>query len=78
MVNSRFAYVSVSRGRYDARIYTNDKADLPYQLSRDVSHRTAIQPGQDTAQKIEPAAAQQAVQGQEHDQAHSIGQEIAM
>ena len=57
-VNSRTAYVSISRGRHDARIYTNDKTDLPYQLSRDVSHRTAIQTVQDTAQKVEPAQAQ--------------------
>jgi hypothetical protein len=56
LVNSRTAYVSVSRGRHDAHIYTNDKTDLPYELSRDVSHRTAIQQGQDVGQKIEPVA----------------------
>jgi hypothetical protein len=35
------AYVSVSRGRYDAQIYTNDKSELGHRLSRDVSGRTA-------------------------------------
>src|SRR5208283_2047651 len=46
LVNSRMAYVAVSRGRYDAQIYTNDKSELAECLSRDVSHRTAIQTGQ--------------------------------
>ena len=80
LVNSRMAYVSVSRGQYDAEIYTNDKSELARDLSRDVSQRTAV-PGQEpepSAQKIEPAAAQQTAQVQEHDQAHSIGHEMAM
>lgn len=38
LVNRRFAYVAVSRGRYDAQIYTNDKAQLAEGLGRDVSH----------------------------------------
>ena len=38
------AYVAVSRGRYDAQIYTNDKAQLGDALSREVSHRSAIEP----------------------------------
>jgi conjugative relaxase-like TrwC/TraI family protein len=80
LVNSRMAYVSVSRGQYDAQIYTNDKSELARDLSRDVSQRTAI-PGQEqepAAQKIEPVAGQQTAQVQEHDQSHSIGHEIAM
>ena len=53
LLNSRMAYVSVSRGRYDAQIYTNNAATLGQELSRDVSHSPAIQqePG---AIKIEP------------------------
>jgi conjugative relaxase-like TrwC/TraI family protein len=43
LVNRRLAYVSVSRGRYDAQIYTNDKTQLAHHLSRDVSGRTAIE-----------------------------------
>lgn len=35
------AYVSVSRGQYDAQIYTNDKSELGRDLSRYVSQRTA-------------------------------------
>ena len=42
LINNRFAYVSVSRGQYDAEIYTNDKSDLGRDLSRDVTQRTAI------------------------------------
>ena len=48
LVNSRMAYVAVSRGRYDAQIYTNDKSELAEHLSRDVSHRTAIETGTGT------------------------------
>jgi ATP-dependent exoDNAse (exonuclease V) alpha subunit len=53
LLNSRMAYVSVSRGRYDAQIYTNNAATLGQELSRDVSHSPAVQhePG---AHKIEP------------------------
>jgi conjugative relaxase-like TrwC/TraI family protein len=42
LVNRRLAYVAVSRGRYDAQVYTDDKARLAEALSRDVSHRRAI------------------------------------
>ena len=44
LVNRRLAYVAVSRGRYDAQIYTDDKSQLAEALSRDVSHRSAIEP----------------------------------
>lgn len=43
LVNQRFAYVAVSRGQYDARIYTDDKVKLPRALDRDVSHRSALE-----------------------------------
>lgn len=42
LVNRRLAYVAVSRGRYDAQIYTDDKTALAGSLSRDASHETAI------------------------------------
>ena len=29
LVNRRLAYLAVSRGRYDAQLYTNDKTHLP-------------------------------------------------
>jgi hypothetical protein len=43
LVNQRFAYVAVSRGQYDARIYTDDKVKLARALDRDVSHRSALE-----------------------------------
>jgi conjugative relaxase-like TrwC/TraI family protein len=53
LLNSRMAYVSVSRGRYDAQIYTSNAATLGQELSRDVSHSPAIQQ-EPVAHKIEP------------------------
>jgi hypothetical protein len=55
--SSRMAYVSVSRGRYDTQIYTNYAQALGQELSRDVSHSSAIQqePG---VHKIEPQTTQ--------------------
>ena len=38
LVNQRLAYVAVSRGQYDAHIYTDDKVKLARALNRDVSH----------------------------------------
>jgi len=57
LVNSRMAYVSVSRAQFDVQMYTNDAKALRYDLSRDVSHPTAIQlqttlEQQDMGQKI--------------------------
>jgi ATP-dependent exoDNAse (exonuclease V) alpha subunit len=43
LINSRLAYVSVSRGRYDAQIYTNDAGKLSVELSRDVSKQSALE-----------------------------------
>jgi conjugative relaxase-like TrwC/TraI family protein len=42
LINSRFAYVSVSRAAHDAQIYTNDAATLAENLSRDVSKTSAL------------------------------------
>jgi ATP-dependent exoDNAse (exonuclease V) alpha subunit len=43
LVNHRLAYVALSRGQYDARIYTDDKVKLSRALDRDVSHRSALE-----------------------------------
>ncbi|HEY4841294.1 MAG TPA: hypothetical protein VIH78_04975 [Terriglobales bacterium] len=53
LLNSRLAYVSVSRGRCDAQIFTNNAATLGQELSRDVSHSPAIQQ-EPVSHKIEP------------------------
>ena len=42
LINSRLAYVAVSRARYDAQIYTNDAGNLGKLLSREVSHAAAV------------------------------------
>jgi conjugative relaxase-like TrwC/TraI family protein len=43
LINSRLAYVAVSRARYDAQIYTNDSGYLGNALSREVSHAAAVE-----------------------------------
>jgi ATP-dependent exoDNAse (exonuclease V) alpha subunit len=43
LVNRRLAYVAISRGRYDAQLYTEDKGKLAHILDRDVSHRSALE-----------------------------------
>ena len=42
LVNSRFAYVSVSRASHEAHIYTNDAASLAENLSHDVTKASAV------------------------------------
>ena len=66
LLNSRMAYVAVSRGAHDARIFTNNAAALGRELSRDVSHTAAIeqtQPGE--AIEHQPAHA--------HEIGHGLG-----
>jgi ATP-dependent exoDNAse (exonuclease V) alpha subunit len=41
LLKNRMAYVAVSRGAYDAQIFTSDREKLPQALSRDVSHRSS-------------------------------------
>jgi len=49
LLNSRFAYVSISRASLDAKIYTNDAADLGQRLSGEVSKSSAIEFSHSTA-----------------------------
>jgi ATP-dependent exoDNAse (exonuclease V) alpha subunit len=42
LINSRLAYVAVSRARYDAQIFTNDAGNLGKLLSREISHAAAV------------------------------------
>lgn len=65
LINSRLAYVAVSRARYDAQIFTNDAGTLGKALSREVSHAAAV-----GAESAGPAAA--------HSQAQELGQGLAM
>jgi len=77
LLNSRMAYVSVSRAQFDVQMYTNDAGTLGHELSRDVSHTSAIQPEgmqqqtptlPDTARQIEPVPAH----AHEFDQGYSL------
>jgi ATP-dependent exoDNAse (exonuclease V) alpha subunit len=74
LVNSRFAYVSVSRGQYDAQIYTNDRSELARDLSRDVSQRTATesQEQEPSGEKIETVSARQTEHNEEQSQAQGL------
>jgi ATP-dependent exoDNAse (exonuclease V) alpha subunit len=69
LINSRLAYVAVSRARYDAQIYTNDAGNLGKLLSREVSHAAAVGT-QDSGPAAEHSQAQQSGQDQ--------GQSMAM
>jgi conjugative relaxase-like TrwC/TraI family protein len=72
LVNRRMAYVAVSRGRYDAQIYTNNKEELAHDLSRDVSQPTAI--GQDHAKARETGhEAESSSMGHDAGQQHDLG-----
>jgi ATP-dependent exoDNAse (exonuclease V) alpha subunit len=44
LLNRRMAYVSVSRGQWDAQIFTNNREKLPQALGHDVSHQSALKP----------------------------------
>jgi hypothetical protein len=38
------AYVAVSRGQWDAQIFTNSREKLPQTLGHDISHQSAHKP----------------------------------
>jgi ATP-dependent exoDNAse (exonuclease V) alpha subunit len=42
LINTRFAYVSVSRASVDAQIFTNDASTLAESLSKDISKASAL------------------------------------
>jgi ATP-dependent exoDNAse (exonuclease V) alpha subunit len=69
LVNSRLAYVSVSRGQYDAQIYTNDRSELARDLSRYVSQRTATEVQE---QQPEAVSVRQEAHQREQTQTHVL------
>jgi conjugative relaxase-like TrwC/TraI family protein len=69
LINSRLAYVAVSRARYDAQIYTNDAGNLGKLLSREVSHAAAVGV-EDSGPATDHSQAQQP--GQDHGQAMAM------
>jgi len=67
LLNSRMAYVSISRAQFDVKMYTNDAKTLGWELSRDVTKTTALsQPELD--EKLKPQSV-----GVELSQGLSIG-----
>ncbi len=70
LVNRRLAYVAISRGQYDARIYTDDKAKLARALGRDVSHQSALE--------RTPAHASRQSEGREISRSESVGHSMAV
>ena len=67
LLNSRMAYVSVSRGALDAQLFTNDREKLPAALSHDVSgqsaHSAEVNPTQTIAPQQEVSKGPQQVHG---------------
>ena len=51
----RMTYIAVSRGAYDAQIFTNDREKLGAALGHDVSHSSAHAPEMKPEQKKEQA-----------------------
>ena len=44
LLNSRMAYVSISRGQFDARIFSDNREKLSQALGHDISHQSAYKP----------------------------------
>jgi hypothetical protein len=55
LVNSRLAYVSVSRARIDAQIFTDDFSGLGQKLEHDVAKTSAVNFSQSPNQAISGA-----------------------
>ena len=49
LLNSRMAYVSISRGQFDAQIFTDSLEKLPKALGHDVSQQSVLKPEQTIA-----------------------------
>jgi len=58
LVNSRFAYVSVSRASFEARIFTDDATRLPAHLSTEIDKTAAL----DFSQAVTKTPVEQSVQ----------------
>jgi len=71
LLNSRMAYVAVSRGAHDAQLFTNDREKLPAALGHDVSQQSAHVPEIKPNQTI--AAQQEVSQGQQQDRGIGLG-----
>jgi len=73
LLNNRMAYVAVSRGAYDAQIFTNDREKLGAALGHDVSHSSAHVPEMKPEQKQEQAVTPQREIAPQQEQSLDIG-----
>jgi hypothetical protein len=73
LLNSRMAYVAVSRGAYDAQLFTNDREKLGAALGHDVSHSSAHVPEMKPEQKQEQAVTPQREIAPQQEQSLDIG-----
>ena len=73
LLNNRMAYVAVSRGAYDAQIFTNDREKLGAALGQDVSHSSAHAPEMKPEQKQEQAVTPQREIAQKQEQSFDFG-----
>ena len=73
LLNSRMAYVSVSRGAHDARIFTDNREKLPTALGHDISKQTAQARQISIDQTIAPPQEISKGQQQEHTTGLGIG-----
>jgi ATP-dependent exoDNAse (exonuclease V) alpha subunit len=74
LLNNRMAYVSLSRGAFDAQLFTNDREKLTTALGHDLSKHSAHVPEIDAEQSI--AAQQELSTGQQQD--HGMGPGIGL
>jgi ATP-dependent exoDNAse (exonuclease V) alpha subunit len=73
LVNDRFAYVSVSRGQYDAKIYTNDAGKFGRTLSRESSQLSATEVEQQQASTTTELASTRGERSSEEELGNSLG-----
>jgi conjugative relaxase-like TrwC/TraI family protein len=73
LLNNRMAYVAVSRGAYDAQIFTNNREELGAALGHDVSHSSAHAPEMKLEQKQEQAITPQREIAPKQEQGEDFG-----
>ena len=75
LINSRLAYVAISRARYDAQIYTDNAGRLGNLLSRVVTHAAAVE---DWKHEITAGSVDRHAEEKKHDYDHAERQGHAM
>jgi ATP-dependent exoDNAse (exonuclease V) alpha subunit len=73
LLNSRFAYVSISRARYEAKIYTDNAQAIGVALSREVSKRAAIEHRVEQSQSQTNSQLLTRRKQPTHEQSHDFG-----